>query len=152
MVVMSKRTFDTTANVDLRRALEEAGWRYTRQRAAVYDYLCSVTSHPTAEQVFCHVRQRMASISLATVYKALEALVDAELAAKLPDAGGAARYDCRGEPHYHLRCTRTGQVCDIPLPFDPHLLNKLDPKLIETLHRRGFRVTGHKLEVVGYFE
>ena len=52
---------------ELRLALERAGWRYTRQRAAVFACLRSVTSHPTAEQVFAAVRQQIPNISLATV-------------------------------------------------------------------------------------
>src|SRR5271154_6806087 len=100
----------STGEVDLRRALEQAGWRFTRQRAAVFAYLRGVESHPTAEQVFAAVRQHLPNISLATVYKALEALVDAGVAARLADdSGGSVRYDGRAESHYHLRCQRTGQ-------------------------------------------
>ncbi len=65
-------------DADVRRALEESGWRYTRQRAAVLAYLRTAHGHPTAEQVFTAVRQHIPNISLATVYKALEALVDAQ--------------------------------------------------------------------------
>jgi Fe2+ or Zn2+ uptake regulation protein len=136
----------------LREALERAGWRFTRQRAEVHTYLRSANCHPTAEQVFAAVRQRIANISLATVYKALDALVDAGLAARLADdRGGPTRYDGRGEAHYHLRDERTGHVCDLPLPYDPHLLDRLAPGLAESLRRQGFEVSGHRLEVVGRF-
>src|ERR687883_126369 len=91
-------------DADLRPALEQAGWRYTRQRAAVFDYLRAADCHPTAEQVFTAVRRQIPNISLATVYKALEALVDARLAHRIAGASGPARYDGRGEAHYHLRC------------------------------------------------
>ena len=43
----------------LRDALERAGLRCTRQREAVWSYLCSVDSHPTAEQVFRAVRHEL---------------------------------------------------------------------------------------------
>jgi Fe2+ or Zn2+ uptake regulation protein len=119
---------------------------------AVFDYLMSVDCHPTAEQVYRAVRKKIANISLATVYKALEALVDAALASKLADIDGPARYDCRTEAHYHLHCTKTGQVRDLPLAYDPALLEKLDPRLTEMLRRVGFQVTGHRLELVGHFE
>jgi Fur family transcriptional regulator, peroxide stress response regulator len=135
----------------LRAALEQAGWRYTRQRAAVFAYLRSVDCHPTAEQVFAAVRRHLPNISLATVYKALEALVDAHLAARVADDSGPIRYDGRSEAHYHLRCERTGQVRDLPLPYDPNLMDKLAPDLIEALRRQGFEVTGHRLEVVGHY-
>src|ERR1041385_2628262 len=102
---------------ELRQALEKAGRRFTRQRAAVFAYLRAVNTHPTAEQVFAAVRQTMPHISLATVYKALEALVASGVAARFAGDDGTARYDGRSDAHYHLRCLRTGQVRDLPLPY-----------------------------------
>jgi len=142
----------SAAHDHLRRALEQAGWRYTRQRQEVYDYLCSVACHPTAEGVYRAVRSHIPKISLATVYKALEALASAGLVTKLPDVSGAARFDGRTEAHYHFRCARTGQVQDLPVPYSPNLLDRLDPALIDTLRGQGFHVTGHSLELFGYFE
>jgi Fe2+ or Zn2+ uptake regulation protein len=139
------------SDADLRRALEAAGWRYTRQRAAVFAYLHTASGHPTAEQVFAAVRQQMPNISLATVYKALEALVDAHLANRIAGDHGPTRYDGRSEPHYHLRCLRSGEVLDLPLPYDAGLLDKLDPQLVESLRQQGFEITGHRLELVGRF-
>jgi Fur family transcriptional regulator, peroxide stress response regulator len=136
---------------DLRQSLEKAGWRYTRQRSGVFTYLQAATSHPTAEQVFAAVRTEMPRISLATVYKALEALVDAGLAARIAHDSGAARYDARSEAHYHLRCEQTGEVRDLSLDYDPHLIEKIAPQLVEALRTEGFEVTGHRLELIGRF-
>src|SRR5437879_1596848 len=141
----------THESAELRLALEKAGWRFTRQRAAVYAYLRSVATHPTAEQVYLAVREDVPNISLATVYKALEALVEVKLAAKLADAEGPSRYDCRSENHYHLRCVKTGQVRDLPLPYDPDLPVKLAPQLVDELRRQGFEITGHRLELFGRY-
>ena len=141
----------TAGEAELRQALEKAGRRFTRQRAAVFAYLKAVETHPTAEQVFAAVRQSIRNISLATVYKALEALVDAGVAARLVSDEGVARYDGRSAPHYHLRCLQTGQVRDLPLPYDPQLLQRLAPDLAEWLRREGFELTGHRLELVGHF-
>lgn len=137
---------------DIRGELEAAGCRFTRQRGAVYTYLASVDSHPTAEDVFYAVRDRLPRISLATVYTALETLVSVGLATRLVAAAGAARYDGRGERHYHLRDERTGEVRDLPAPFDDDLLDKIDPQLVDRLAASGFRVTGYRLEVLGRFE
>jgi Fur family peroxide stress response transcriptional regulator len=136
---------------ELRRALDEAGLRLTRQRAAVFDYLRSVESHPSAEEVYAAVRRDIPHISLATVYKALEALVESHLATKLAYADGPARYDCRCDAHYHIRCLKTGQVRDLPTAFDTELLDKLDPTLIDSLRRQGFQVTDYRLELLGHF-
>jgi Fe2+ or Zn2+ uptake regulation protein len=135
----------------VREALESAGCRYTSQRAAVFDHLEKVKTHPTAEEVYRAVRRQLPKISLATVYKALEALVAARLAAKLTNGDGAARYDCRGDDHYHLRDVATGEIRDLAIDFDPHLLSKLDPALVGKLAGSGFQVTGYRLEVLGRF-
>jgi Fe2+ or Zn2+ uptake regulation protein len=145
-------TLDAPREAKFRAALERAGWRCTRQRAAVFAFLCFTKSHPTAEQIYAAVRQCLPNISLATVYKALDALVDARLAAKFANGEGPARYDANCEAHYHLRCLKTGEIRDLPLPYDPDLPEKLAPDLIERLRQQGFLVTGHRLELIGHFQ
>lgn len=139
----------------LRAALEGAGWRCTRQRIAIYEHLARASGpdgHPSVEQIYRAVRQAIPALSLATVYKALEALVACGLVTKLSAEDGSARYDARAEGHYHLRCLRSGAVRDLPTPYDPELIAKIDPGLTRSLADRGFRVTGYRLELVGYFE
>jgi Fe2+ or Zn2+ uptake regulation protein len=136
---------------EIRQALDHAGWRFTRQRAAVYDYLRSAETHPTAEEIYAAVRKLNPRISLATVYKALEALVDSGLANKLSYADGPARYDCRRDSHYHVRCLKTGRIRDLDAPFDAHLLDKIDPMLVTNLRQQGFEVTDYRLELLGHF-
>jgi Fe2+ or Zn2+ uptake regulation protein len=135
----------------LRTVLEGAGLRCTAQRLAVYDHL-SRAHHPTAEDVYEAVRSALPRISLATVYKALEALVATGVATKVSGGAGepSARYDARPDPHYHFRCLRTGAVHDLPTRFDAGLIDRLDPRLADYLSRQGFKVTGYRLELLGY--
>jgi Fe2+ or Zn2+ uptake regulation protein len=135
----------------VREALEKSGCRYTKQRATVYEYLLQVDTHPTAEQVYRAVRRRLPKISLATVYKALEALVAARLANRLTYGDAAARYDGRRDEHYHLRDLESGEVRDLPTTYDPDLLDKIDSRLVERLQQNGFQVTGYRMEVLGHF-
>jgi Fe2+ or Zn2+ uptake regulation protein len=139
---------------ELRKSLEASGLRFTPQRLAVYEHLVSTLHHPTAEDVFQAVRRRIPKISLATVYKALEALVSIGAATRLmaTDSNGSARYDARRENHYHFRCLRSGTVHDLPTHFDPDLIAKLDPHLAAELARQGFHILGYRLELVGYRE
>lgn len=126
----------------LRHALEAKGQRYTEQRASVYRFLLGTTMHPTADEVFTAVRGEIPDISLATVYKSLEALVGCELAMKLTYGDAAARYDARTDPHPHARCTVCGSVFDVP--------GRLDARLLDSLGAlRGFVVQGYRLELVG---
>lgn len=147
--VMTQVPLDQDA---LREALEAAGLRSTSQRLAVYDQLARMPHHPTAEEVFQAVRSRLPRISLATVYKALEALVAIGVVGRLhaADGAGPSRYDARSDDHYHFRCLRTGTIHDLPTEFDPQLIERLDPHLAEDLKRRGFQVTGYRLELLGF--
>jgi Fe2+ or Zn2+ uptake regulation protein len=149
LVPMTSAPLDRT---ELRTILEDAGLRCTTQRLAVYDHLCRAPHHPTAEEVFQSVRAEIPKISLATVYKALEALVAVGVATRLTPGDGAdsARYDARRDDHYHFRCLRTGEVHDLPTRFDPELIAKLDPELFAFLNRQGFQITGYRLELLGY--
>ena|SRR6476646_8931677 len=135
----------------VRQALESAGCRYTAQRGAVYAHLAAVDTHPTVEEVYRAVKRKLPRISLATVYKALEALVESQLATKLTNGDAAARYDWRHEDHYHLRDLVTGEIRDLAVEYDPDLLTKIDPSLQDKLARSGFQVTGYRLEVLGHF-
>jgi Fe2+ or Zn2+ uptake regulation protein len=136
----------------LRDALASAGLRWTVQREAVYRALRALEpGHPTAEQVFREVRRHLPKISLATVYKAIDALEASGKATRLAGADGSARFDARDDCHYHLRCVRTGRVEDLATPYDPELLRALDPSLTEQLRRDGFELLGYRLELVGFF-
>lgn len=147
---MSPETSDPES---IRRALEAGGRRYTRQRRAVFDFLRRAAhDHPTAVEVYQGLKAELPNLSLATVYKALEALVACGLVTKLGAGDGSARFDARAEGHYHLRCLRTGRVRDLETPFDPDLIARLDPGLADRLRHEGFRVTGYRLELVGFDE
>jgi Fur family peroxide stress response transcriptional regulator len=91
------------------------GLRMTDQRRAVYDVLTGKRDHPTAVEVFTRVRERMPSISLATVYNCLETLTDCGLAKTVTDERGPARYCPNLQEHAHFFCETCGGVSDIPL-------------------------------------
>ena len=128
---------------ELRSALQATGHRFTPQRAAVYTFLHNTKTHPTADDIFTHVREDIPDISLATVYKALEAFVAAGAAQKLEFGGGPARYDGRTDHHHHVRCIECGSVRDI------EEAGRLDlDGWSETDH--GFEVVGYRLELLGH--
>lgn len=131
-------------DLQLRLALQSSGQRFTEQRAAVYRYLAGTDIHPTAEEVFLAVRSDLEGISLATVYKSLEALVGCDLAVKLNYSDGSARYDARMDPHYHARCLACGCVTDIPGKVAGSEIQVLSGKATD------FQVIGYSLELTGY--
>lgn len=128
---------------ELRRKLDERGGHMTRQRAAVYDYLSGVEHHPTAEEVFLNVKRNIPRISLATIYKNLEALVACEVISKLPYGDGSARYDIRTDHHYHTRCLGCGRMWDLEAAQGKSALELIKPQ-------PGFTISDYRLELLGH--
>lgn len=127
----------------LKVKLESRGAHLTQQRAAVFDYLSQVAYHPTAEEVYMAVKQRLPKISLATVYKNLEALVGCGAISKLTYGDSAARYDIRTDHHYHTRCLACGKMWDLDAKAGSDWLKQVKPQA-------GFAVKDYRLELVGY--
>lgn len=138
------KTKPEAANARLREALEATGHRFTGQRAAVYRFLSGTTSHPNADEVFQEVRGQVPGISLATVYKSLETLVNCGLATKLTYSDGSARYDAFMDPHHHARCISCGRVMDAP---GRRLVEELEGL---TRGLDGFTVLDYRLELTGF--
>lgn len=125
----------------VREQVEAAGQRLTPQREAVYEYLRGVHHHPTAEEVYLAVKRRLPRVSLATVYNALELLVDCGLASKYTGGGSSTRYDIRTDAHSHARCLRCGAVEDVDaVP---------DPRWVAQIPAGRFRPTGFRFELLG---
>ena len=89
--------------------------RYSRQREAVYNVLCSTDSHPDVAYVYSQVRKIIPSISLGTVYRNLNLLADIGEIIKIPTPDGGDRFDGRTDPHYHVVCGSCGNVFDLEL-------------------------------------
>lgn len=130
------------AGEELRQKLSARGRSLTSQRAAVYEYLSRVTHHPTAEEIFLRIKSDLPKISLATVYKNLEALAACGAITKLTYGDASARYDVRTDKHYHTRCLVCGRIWDVEADADATAFEKVKPQ-------SGFRVEDYRLEILG---
>lgn len=96
--------------------LRDAGLRLTPQRLAIYGALVASKRHPSAQQLYDQLQDRIPSLSPATVYNTLQALVEHGLVHELGEAGdGVAHYDADLEPHLNLVCTRCHRIDDFHL-------------------------------------
>lgn len=84
----------------------------TPQRMAVYRALVESEEHPTPEMLYKRVTRRMPSISLATIYKSLDALESVGLVRAVPVISEKRRYDANDDAHHHLICSRCGSIRD----------------------------------------
>jgi Fur family peroxide stress response transcriptional regulator len=99
------------------------GMNVTPQRIAIYRALVEAHDHPSPEALYRRVLPDMPSMSLATIYKALDALVDLGLAQEVSATGDIKRYDANMSRHHHLLCTGCGAIRD----FDDEALDRVAP-------------------------
>jgi Fur family peroxide stress response transcriptional regulator len=97
------------------------GLAVTVQRRAVFAELAGRRDHPTADQVFDAVRDRVPGLSRTTVYRVLETLVDSGLARKVHHAAGVVRFDPMTGRHHHLVCEACSRLVDLEDAFVPPL-------------------------------
>jgi Fur family peroxide stress response transcriptional regulator len=97
----------------LSAAFRDNNMKLTPQRIAIYEMLMSTKSHPSAETIYDSIKDRYPTMSLATVYKTLKALVQLNLAQEINVGEGNFRYDANAEPHPHIVCINCGRVDDI---------------------------------------
>ena len=91
----------------------KAQTRMTKQRKIILEELSGVYTHPTADEVYSMVRERLPHISLGTVYRNLDLLAESKQILKLENAGSTRRYDANITPHSHVRCISCGGIGDI---------------------------------------
>lgn len=92
--------------------------RITRQRQAIIAELSREKCHPTADEVFFKVRNRVPNISLGTVYRNLEMLREEGLVKIIENAGEPRRFDINTNPHHHIKCIVCHRIDDIPVNID----------------------------------
>lgn len=96
-------------------SVTQSGFRLTKQRREVYDALMEVRDHPTASEIFLRAKHRMPSISLATVYNSLEALVASGLVKQVNLDRAPTRYCPNTREHGHFFCEKCHEVQDVAL-------------------------------------
>ena len=92
---------------------EISGLRMTRQRQEIYRTLMAQRNHPTANDVFMRVKDRLPNISLATVYNCLEALVQHGIIRQVNFDRESSRYCPNLAEHGHFHDESTGVIHDV---------------------------------------
>tara|TARA_Y100000588_G_scaffold377350_1_gene456372 strand:- start:195 stop:560 length:366 start_codon:yes stop_codon:yes gene_type:complete len=86
--------------------------RYSYQRKIIQKVVTSTKNHPSADWVYEKVRKVIPDVSLGTVYRNLNQLVENGSLNTIQD-GSITRYDGNIEPHYHLKCEECNEIIDI---------------------------------------
>ncbi len=105
--------------------------RYSKQRNLILTILRENPVHPTAEWIFQKAKEVMPGIGIATVYRNLNALVEAGEIDRIPGINGVDRFDGNHMPHYHLKCRCCGTLYDLE-PESGEALQRMEMVIKET--------------------
>jgi Fur family transcriptional regulator, ferric uptake regulator len=125
--------------------LDRAGYRRGGARRAVVELLSRQSCCLSAQEIFDGLRKAHRPVGIASVYRALEALVDLRLVRRVDAGDGIARYEpapADGEHHHHLVCRDCGKVEAFS---DPRLERAID-RLARGL---GYAVDEHEVVLTG---
>lgn len=114
---------------------------YSYQRQVVLETVQAQKQHLTAQQIYQLARKNCPRLSLGTVYRNLNTLVEIGQVGRVCVPGEADRFDWEAPPHQHFYCRSCQKVQNLDLPLQP-----LEEALAECT---GVTVEGYALIVTG---
>lgn len=91
--------------------------KYSRQRVLMLEELSNRCDHPTADELYVSLREKLPNISLATVYRNL-GLLEKSGAIRRVISNGADHFDADMTPHHHMICDKCNTVIDVFMKED----------------------------------
>jgi Fur family peroxide stress response transcriptional regulator len=140
---MSKAKLDRQEKIgSLEAKCRERGIPMTVQRRAIFEALLDRQDHPTIDQVYEDVKDRIPGVSRTTVYRTLETFVDLGVSRKTSHVAAMARFDGNVDHHHHLVCVR----CDKVVDFDDPVLSRVP---LPDTRRTGFEIVDFSVYLEG---
>ena len=99
--------------------------RKTVQRQVLLEEIRRTRQHLTAAELYEAVRDRLPRISLGTVYRNLEILIESGEVSRLGVSGQETRFDGVTEKHPHYRCRVCGRIDDAEGTFSVEILGDM---------------------------
>ena len=93
--------------------LKEKNLKITHHRLEILSYLDSHKTHPTAEEIYKHLKKKNPGLSRTTVYNNLDTLSESHIIQKLTICPTEHRYDFFDGMHHHFICKKCGDIYDV---------------------------------------
>ena len=117
--------------------------RPTRQQVAVAQLLEHTEDFTSAQTVHARLRESGEGVGLATVYRALQSMVEAGTVDVLRTDDGEAVYRaCSNHHHHHLVCRQCGKTVEVEGPA-------VEAWADQVASEHGFTGVTHSLEIFG---
>jgi len=125
-----------------RELCAEHGLAATHQRQVLYEVMQTMPGHPSPEEVYAQVKERIPAISLATVYKNIHLFVQSGVLKEVSLHHGSLRVEMNSHAHHHMVCSQCKTITDIG---EEELGLETKPRELPG----GFRVQRFAIDVIG---
>tara|TARA_B100001057_G_scaffold332692_1_gene333133 strand:- start:152 stop:577 length:426 start_codon:yes stop_codon:yes gene_type:complete len=116
--------------------------RMTSQRQIIIQVIEESDDHPDVDQLYLRSVELDNTISIATVYRTVKLLEEANVIERLEFGDGRSRYEEAGEHHEHLVDIETGEVHEF-------YNEELETLKSEIASEMGYDLIDHRLELYG---
>jgi Fe2+ or Zn2+ uptake regulation protein len=128
-------------------AFERKGLRNTRPRRAIAEKLAQISQQGSdfaTEDLWRTLQAQDRRLGRATVFRAVDTLLDEGLVDRVAFADGVRRYRvCGGSAHHHhLTCTNCHRVVEVEVCLPPEILSAIASSA-------DFALEGHSIELFG---
>ena len=121
---------------------QTTGYRRSRQRERILELLRSTGRHPSADWIYERMKEEFPNLSMGTVYRNLNILMDQGQIKKIDFGSTFDRFDANIGPHYHFVCERCGSIIDLEMPVDDSLNERVG-------RATPYAVRRHRIEFFG---
>ena len=118
----------------LKKILVASGLGASYQRMRILENLMDRRDHPTVSMLYDDLAGEIPTLSRATVYNTLNALVDKGLVNALTITSEEARYDFKRHPHHHFLCRECGSILDVEIHCKYADVAEIDGHRVEDIH------------------
>ena len=127
--------------------LKKEGLKITPQRIVILKALHSLKNHPTVQDIVDTVHEKNPNISVGTIYKTLDTLVEKGVIARFGNNNDVNRYDTIVENHHHIHTDNNDNIED-------YVNDDLDKLLIEFFKKNSipnFKIESIKVNINGKY-
>ena len=106
------------------------------------EILRSTGKHPTAGWLYQELKKEFNDLSMGTVYRNLNILIEQGHVRKIEFGSTFDRFEANTAPHYHFICENCDAIIDLDVPVDTNLHKKI-------FQETGYQPVRHRTDFFG---
>jgi Fur family transcriptional regulator, peroxide stress response regulator len=100
---------------EIKNILSKNGVKPSLHRMKVLEYLMRMKNHPTVDTIYKNISDDIPTLSKTTVYNTLKTFQESGIVQAITIEDNEVKYDATIDKHAHFKCSRCGELFDLPI-------------------------------------